>query len=140
MARGRDQITVIMRGLDRFTADQVRDLGLEVTANLQERTPVDIGWARANWIPAIGAPQTIVNDGKPTPGAVSVAVARQAAGVAQLASYRHVAQGSIFVSNNAPYIRRLNDGWSRQAPSGFVQIEVRRAIKTVKARWRGYRR
>lgn len=136
---GRDQIRIIMRGLDRYIADQVRDLGLEVTANLQERTPVDLRWAASNWIPAIGAPQAIVNDGKPTPGAVTVAMARQAQGVASLSRYRSIAQGSIFVSNNAPYIRRLNEGWSKQAPSGFVQIEIKRAIRTVKARWRGRR-
>lgn len=128
-----------MRGLDRYAADQVRDLGLEITANLQERTPVDLRWAASNWIPAIGARNPIVNDGKPTPGAVTVAMARQAQGVASLARYRNIAQGPIFVSNAAPYIRRLNEGWSRQAPSGFVQIEIKRAIRTVKARWRGRR-
>jgi hypothetical protein len=26
----------------------------------------------------------------------------------------------IFISNNLPYIRRLNDGWSQQAPAGYV--------------------
>jgi hypothetical protein len=29
--------------------------------------------------------------------------------------------GQIDVINDAPYIMRLNDGWSRQAPAGFIE-------------------
>lgn len=133
-----DKISVIIAGLDRFVADQVRDLTLEITANLSEKTPVDIGWARANWIPAVGQPNAIVIDGNPERGDVAVALGRQSAGLSQIAGYR-LSAGSTFVSNNAPYIRRLNDGWSKQAPSGYVQTEIRRAVRTVKARYRGRR-
>jgi hypothetical protein len=131
-----DQIKIIMAGLDLFTADRVRDLTFEITANLNERTPVDIGWARANWIPSVGRASAIVMDGKPERGDVTVALGRQSAGLAQIASYR-LSAGSTFVSNNAPYIRRLNDGWSKQAPRGFIQTEIRRAVRTVKARYKG---
>ena len=34
----------------------------------------------------------------------------------------------MFVSNNVKYITRLNDGYSRQAPAGFVQSAIRKAV------------
>ena len=37
---------------------------------------------------------------------------------------------TIFVSNNLPYIKRLNEGWSTQAPIGYVDD----ALQIVKVR------
>lgn len=31
---------------------------------------------------------------------------------------------TIYISNALPYIRRLNDGWSTQAPAGFIDAAV----------------
>ena len=31
---------------------------------------------------------------------------------------------SLFICNSAPYAKRLNDGWGRQAPARFVEITV----------------
>ncbi len=133
---GRDQIRVIMGELDLFTADRVRALTLEITANLQETTPVALNWARANWIPSIGSPSAIAQSGSPDRGAVQMALGRQSAGIGQIANYR-LTQGSTFVSNNAPYIRRLNDGSSKQAPAGFVQAAINKAVRTIKSQYRG---
>lgn len=33
------------------------------------------------------------------------------------------------VENNVEYIGRLNDGWSQQAPAGFVEVEMDRATR-----------
>ena len=38
---------------------------------------------------------------------------------------------SIFLNNNLPYITRLNDGWSSQAPKGFVQKALEAADKSI---------
>jgi len=35
----------------------------------------------------------------------------------------------IFITNNLPYAKRLNEGWSTQAPANFVQAAIRRALK-----------
>jgi hypothetical protein len=37
------------------------------------------------------------------------------------------AEMPTYISNSLPYARRLNHGWSKQAPSGFVQRAVERA-------------
>ena len=40
--------------LDRFTTELVIALSTNIVARLVETTPVDTGWARANWVPSIG--------------------------------------------------------------------------------------
>lgn len=132
-----DQIKVIMDGLDRLTERVVSDLAIEITANLVEDTPVDIGWARANWIPNIGAPAFSQFDRVPEPGDVPIAMARQSAGQASVKTSYSIADGPVFVSNNVPYIQRLNDGWSTQAPKGFVQAAVDRGVRTVQRYYSG---
>lgn len=119
-----------MRGLDRLTTRVVTRLTLDVTANLIEDTPVDTGWARANWVPSMGQPK--LKDLPPTrpddSQAVAGATAEQQGAVAGLLAYT-LKRGMVFVTNNVPYILDLNDGTSTQAPTGFVQRAIARAVK-----------
>ncbi len=121
----RAQIRTIVRSLEQLAGRVVTRLTLDVTANLVETTPVDTGWARANWVPAIGAP--VIKDLTGAGRNVAAASAEQAAGQAGVLSYK-LNRGKVFVSNNAPYITRLNDGHSRKAPAGFVQRAIRKAV------------
>ena len=123
------QIRAIVRGLERVTERVVTKITLDVTANLIETTPVDTGWARANWIPAIGAP--IVRDLTGVEATVqnaSLGAGEQQQALAAVVTGYKLARGAVFVSNNVPYISKLNDGFSRQAPSGFVQMAIRKAV------------
>ena len=113
--------------LNQVIADQVRALALEVHANLVEATPVDTGWARANWIPVISDDNNSVIDAQ---GNIGAASGQQAAGVAEVLAY-NLSQGKIFVSNHVPYIENLNMGHSQQAPAGFVEAAIDKAIRTV---------
>lgn len=36
---------------------------------------------------------------------------------------------TIYISNNLPYIRPLNDGHSTQAPAGFVDAAIQRGVR-----------
>ncbi len=126
------QVRAIVRGLDRLTERVVTKLTLDVTANLIETTPVDTGWARANWLPSIGQP-TIKDLPRTKPGdsqAVAGAVAEQNGATARLLAYT-LKEGRVFVTNNVPYILSLNDGTSKKAPPGFVQQAIARAVKSV---------
>lgn len=125
-----DQLSFIVADLSRFTNEEVLGLALEVNANLREDTPRDTGWARANWMPSIGAPfldtfASSVRD--PTPAQVTGQQARQQAAEAKLLRY-DIEMGAIFTTNNVPYINRLNEGWSAQAGTAFVQRAVGRAL------------
>lgn len=106
----------IMAALERRVEQAVARVAVNVTHELVATTPVDTGWARANWIPAVGSP------------ARGTGQSRQAAGLAEVVAFK-LADGQAFVSNNVPYIRRLNGGSSKQAPSNFVEHAVAKGVQ-----------
>jgi hypothetical protein len=126
----RSQTDFIIEDLTRFTEKKVSAIGLGVVANLREDTPRDTSWARSNWIGSKGSPAAPLKEpsGRPDAGDVALARAASAAGDAALASYR-LEQGSLFATNNVPYIIPLNNGSSKQAGAGFVERAVERAIR-----------
>lgn len=119
--------------LQAATEEVIRRISINVTAELIERTPVDTGWARANWIPAIGtAPDDEVAELDRAGRVAGVTSARgwQSIGTASLTGYR-LDRGNVFISNGVPYIGLLNDGTSDQAPKGFVQDAIVAGIRSI---------
>lgn len=99
-------------------------------------TPVDKGRARSNWIVSLGAPSRttvdpyVPGEGGSTAGANANAALAQ--GAAVIGGYSGLIHGSIAISNNLPYIGRLNAGYSKQAPAGFVEKAVQSAVRAVR--------
>jgi hypothetical protein len=120
----------INEALDKALSKIAAKITLDITADLQRHTPVDTGWARANWVPEIGQrpPETEFAGDKPSPEEVSQQAAISERKKSEIFSYR-LNQGDIFISNNAPYIGKLNAGSSRQEPAGFVQRAIANALK-----------
>src|SRR5947207_9574670 len=90
----------IVAALEARVEQIIKALTLNVVANLvrppaQGGTPVDTGWARANWVPSIGAPREALAGSRD-----SVSAVEQEAGVALVAGTYKLAQGAIFISNN----------------------------------------
>lgn len=90
---------------------------------LVRQTPVDTSRALSNWQIGIGAMPTeylpahregVAGSTRGT----SMKIAKQHARA--LLRKRRVGE-RIYIANNAPYILRLNNGWSKQHPGGFVQ-------------------
>lgn len=118
-------IEVAFGPLVKFTTEKVKKILLGVAANLTEVTPVDTGHAANNWVPSVAAPYDGTSGSPDFPDSSA-----QAAGIqAVLATYELPQVG--WVSNNVPYIGALNDGHSQQAPAGFVQAGVLKAIREV---------
>ena len=113
----------VLAELDETVAKTCVELAVNVTAELIERTPVDTGWARANWIPSLGAPSTA--GGTATGGGADTIA--QESGQAEVLGFK-LEHEAIYVTNNAPYIGRLNDGWSDQAPAGFVEAAIDKVV------------
>jgi hypothetical protein len=128
------QIKAIVRDLERVSERVIAKITLDVVANLTDTgkpwgTPVDVGWARANWVPSIGSPVSKnLRDVPSTSANAAAAQAEQRSAVARIATGYRLDQGKVFISNNVPYILRLNDGSSNQAPAGFVQNAIRKAV------------
>lgn len=120
-------VDVIISELTQFTARQVAGLALGINNGLIRDTPVDTGWAQANWIASIGSPYGGV-DGSHE----AVTRGAQSAGLVSLASYHSLEV--IYISNNVPYIQPLNDGHSSRAPTGFVQTRIDNEVVRAGAR------
>jgi hypothetical protein len=100
-------------------ADQVvRKVGLQIATGIVMRTPVDTGRARSTWNTSIGSADYKVTESFDKAGAASIAKA-----AATLSGFK--CGPSIWISNGLPYIGRLEQGWSKQAPAGMVAVTVR---------------
>lgn len=128
-----DQVDQVLDALQRGVESTISALSTNITAELIERTPVDTGWARANWVPGIGAPFT-GNTENLTPEErqrmVPAQGGSQQTATAALLSYQ-IERGNVFISNNVPYIVALSEGSSTQAPSGFVQDGILAGIRSL---------
>ena len=84
------------------------------------------GSARGNWQASINSPirserQNIDSNGNAT--------------IAEMMTVAQRSVGQVFyLTNNLPYIERLENGWSQQAPAGMVRVsfaELRRSMSRV---------
>ncbi|MFL6864115.1 MAG: hypothetical protein ACJ8DZ_14060 [Allosphingosinicella sp.] len=130
---GDTSIDVIIADFEQFTRGEVIALSLNIDANLRSSpplgTPVDTGWARANWLPSIGAPAAVDSSKRdPTPLDISARVQLADQGRNDVLSWR-LTDGAIFTTNSVPYIEALNDGHSPQSPRGWVQTAIEKGIK-----------
>lgn len=101
--------------LPRLFRKVMRAVALAAHGTIIAMTPVDTGRARAGWDVTVSTPSTFV----PPEGASSYST-RDISGV--LTAMQTMQLGdSCWITNNVVYIRRLNEGWSKQAPAGFVE-------------------
>jgi len=124
-----DKLEIVFDELDEFVDQQMIGLLFEVHANLVQDTPVDLGWARSQFVPRIGQPYRIsLTDIEPSSGAAAAASSQAQSELTAIAASYSSSQGKIFISNNVPYIQALNDGHSPQAPPGYIPAAVQRAV------------
>lgn len=97
----------------------VRAVALVVDAELVAATPVDTGRARANWNPSLNEPDTTIREPNQKKAISPIAAAFKLT-------------DTILISNNLPYIKRLNEGSSKQAPAGFVDMALEKGKRAVK--------
>lgn len=101
------------------TEQVVRKVALDVHTKVSMKTPVDTGRARANWNVSAGSPDRSVTEDT----SAQVPTLKKGDG-----------EEAIYITNSLPYIGKLEDGSSDQAPSGMVSItmaEVEAGIKNV---------
>jgi hypothetical protein len=85
---------------------------LETDSRLKQASPVDTGRFRASW--QVG--ENAAPGGQVGPGDYGSTPALQRIG------YSQERVGNVYsVHNNLPYAERLAQGWSQQAPAGWVQ-------------------
>lgn len=111
----------LTRFAKRYDADikvVVRKIAFDAFQRVILRTPVDTGRARANWSVALNAPLL----GQTTEATDKSGSAALKAAQEQVTTFN--GDGSIFLTNNVPYIGALEYGSSKQAPQGMVRLTV----------------
>lgn len=128
------EIEIVLKEFDRGVEFVVKGLVLGTTANLKMAageggTPVDTGWARANWLVSVGQPINEPAGTREEAKAGTGDLAQSAAGEGAVAFYK-LSMGKVFISNNVHYIEKLNAGSSPQAQAGFVERGIQKTIDT----------
>lgn len=95
----------------------VRKSALDVLSAVVRRSPVDTGRFRGNWMTALQKIDTSTSAPDDKSGASSLA-----RGQSVLGQFRP--GQTIYLTNSLPYARRLEYGWSQQAPQGMVRLSV----------------
>lgn len=103
-------------------ADAVKKVAMQVLTGVVNKTPVDTGRARSNWMTAVNAvPSNTVE--------ISAALSREQAAAESISRGAGVIDSakpfsSISIANNLPYIGVLEFGGSKQAPQGMVRTTL----------------
>jgi hypothetical protein len=114
----------------------VRDCADAVARSVIGGTPADTGRARSNWTVQMDEaykglfPARVPGSGGST--AEENAAAAVQAAEAEINGFHIDKHKSIHITNNLPYIGRLNDGHSEQAPKDFVRIAALAGLAAVR--------
>src|SRR5690554_3218372 len=108
------QLTAFVTGAQEKIDKTVKGATVTVASNVIFATPVDTGAARGNWQTSVGQPKAGVTDRSGADAAISELVA----------TVPDEAGSVVYVSNNLPYIRKLEYGHSQQAPKGMVRVSA----------------
>jgi len=107
------------------TEKLLRKTFVAVGAAVVPATPVDTGRARGAWLPGVNANPG--GEGSPDPsGQTAIASITSTGGQLRLNQVGVIA-------NNVPYIGRLNEGSSKQAPANFVQKAAQTGQRTAQS-------
>jgi len=123
----------VLRELNKFIEKEVGRLQLRAFQAVTTATPVDTGFARGSWSPSVGSPNTSAanppSDQSAAAAEGSIRLTKNRTLAQSLAVSYKLTRGPIFISNNAPYIGKLNGGSSAQAPSRFVEAAILQAVR-----------
>lgn len=97
---------------------RIKDIGMDLIQGVITATPVDTGAARGNWVASKTPIKTY--DENATDKTGQGTINRTFVFFAQNAKLGSV----IYLQNNLPYIERLENGWSDQAPLGMVSTTL----------------
>lgn len=102
---------------ERATLFVFRGTALGLFSKVILRTPVDTGRLRANWQINLNSPASGTVGGSDKSGGKAISKANNGTGKAKITD-------SIYLINNLPYAKVIENGSSTQAPQGMVKVTV----------------
>lgn len=120
--------------IEKNVGKAIKLAGYAAHTTLVYQTPIDTGQAKSNWKVSVGTPD-LKNIGPHVPGEYGSTsqqnIAATLAEAWKVLSKYDLSQGDLFIANGLPYIIKLNEGWSQQAPAGFIQKAVQRITAEI---------
>jgi hypothetical protein len=115
-AKDLDKATLNLKG---YTEITVRAILLDLTRLIIKASPVDTGRFRGNWQASFGSPKggKLQRKDKSKDGANTADLADKVIANIEMGQ-------TFYLTNNLPYARRLEYGYSKQAPSGMLRINL----------------
>lgn len=95
----------------------VRGAALELGGQMVDRSPVDTGRFKNAWVTSTGVANRSKSAEPDPSGARARAMLNE-----KIAGWKP--GQTIWILNNLPYAKRLEYGWSKQAPGGIVRLSV----------------
>lgn len=121
----------VKEGADRLRRAVIQEMFQEVVY----ATPADTGLARTNWQVGVNViPDELIKEPH-FPGRHLGLAERLNAGITIIGGMPVIemsrVEDNVYIANNVPYIQRLNDGYSQQAPANFIELAFDRARKRI---------
>lgn len=123
------QLEALAQALDAKQERVLKKVVFDLHSGVVLKTPVDTGRARASWQVSQGRQDFTVMEeevgrtsikGSAKGAATGVAKANAAAAIKSI----DADGGLIYITNALPYMRRLENGHSKQAPNGMVALTL----------------
>jgi hypothetical protein len=118
-----DSLNKLDKAIPEAASKVAKAIALTIVADLAYKTPVDTSNAISNWQTTLGVPASV----EIPPHYMGSRGSTFAASAGETIAHAKVTLGikkpgqSIYIANNADYIKDLNEGSSRQQPAGFVE-------------------
>lgn len=127
---------------ERHFKELYKKLAFDIYADVIRKTPVDTGRARASWYIDVGRPIVAPPIPKSAKGIQKGTVGKTLGGALGLAISRAKNLSKldknpyqiVYITNNQPYILRLEHGYSRQSPAGnMMEATLRNHLNRFQA-------
>lgn len=106
---------------DELTDDAIQlvtqKLAMQALRGVVMKSPVDSGRFRGNWNVSVDVANMTISDTLDKSGGATIA--KGSTIVEALPPYR-----AVWITNNLPYARRIENGWSKKAPAGVVALTL----------------
>lgn len=103
--------------VEKKLSEVVRLTVLSMSQRMINRSPVDTGRFRGNWQLGLASINSDTSSPPDTSGTSAMGRISRGLSVAEIGK-------RIYITNSLPYSRRLEYGWSQQAPQGMVRLTV----------------
>lgn len=132
----------LSKSVNKVANEAAIKVALTIVGELAYKTPVDSSKALSSWFVTLNAPSSAIGKAHfigEFGSTKNMSAAETLAQAKKILANKKAGQ-TIYITNNQPYIKRLNDGYSKQQAAGFVERAVmvgELSVKNIKIKLGG---